>query len=445
MAKDAIIVPTIPTIERKEIAFLNSTFWFSFYDPPKLLFLLTMHVKLALAAAAVASASAFTLQNEGIQSGQGMTSAQEYAIRNMDEICFSTRPVQMCQEDYVVKSYKNQKVNFHCLNRNSVEGQRLKQKVENDEVIPEMNGKTTHVQGRVQVPTKCVEKSQVRGQEQRRRQQQQQHGQRVELIEEGQQQQYDQENSWETEEDQLTHDEQYNQYRQHRHHEEKEWQKMQSLFQQYPQLSEKKLRQMVKADEGKYQEVADQLRELVQQKKVTGHLETEIQNNLPTFFSEVAKQLYEAMKEQQEQIQSGKQDQRMTEQGQQRLDQLVGNYQQYKQLMKRVYVYIVKEALKLNQQAPRRLANTPELVRKVWEKTQRHELSKKQIQKVEQIMEQAQELLELDQTNQLIADELVSDQLKSSQKQARRNLMRIIVTGLMMENTPSQSGFEQNY
>lgn len=64
-----------------------------------------------------------------------MTQAQEYAVRNMDEICVSTRPVPMCEQDYVVKSYKNQKVNFHCVSRNSLEGQRLKQKVENDEVI----------------------------------------------------------------------------------------------------------------------------------------------------------------------------------------------------------------------------------------------------------------------------------------------------------------------
>lgn len=51
-----------------------------------------------------------------------MTVANEYAIRNMDEICVSTRPVQMCEQDYVVKSFKNEKVDFHCVSRNSVEG-----------------------------------------------------------------------------------------------------------------------------------------------------------------------------------------------------------------------------------------------------------------------------------------------------------------------------------
>lgn len=411
-----------------------------------------MHIKLGLvsALAAASTASAYSLhQNEGIQGqGQGMIQAQEYAIRNMDEICVSTRPVQMCETDYVVKSFKNQKVNFHCVSRNSIEGQRLKQQVENDQVIPEMQGKPVHVQGRVQVPTKCVEKTQVGAQEQRRRKQQQQHGQRVELIEEGQQQQFDQENQWETEEDQLTNEEQYSQYKQSRFQEEKEWQKMQSLFTQYPELSHKKLHQIVKADEGKYQQVAEQLKQLVQQKQITSHLMPQIQNTLPTFFSQVAKQLYDAMQEQQDQNQQNKHHRTMeqSQEQQYRLDQLVGDYQQYKQLVKRVYVYIVKEALKLNQEAPRRLANTPELVRKVWERTQRHELTKKQIEKVDQIVEQTQELLELDQTNQLIADELVSEQLKTSQKQARRNLMRIIVTGLMMENSPSQQmQFEQNY
>lgn len=173
----------------------------------------------------------------------------------------------------------------------------------------------------------------------------------------------------------------------------------------------------------------------------------QIQSTLPTYFSQVAKQLYEAMQEQQEQKQQNKhhrmeQLQDQQQQPQYRLEQLVGNYQQYTDLMKRVYVYIVKESLKLNQESPRRLANTPELIRKVWEKTQREELTKKQIEKVDQILEQAQELLELDQTNQLIVDELVSEQLKTSSKQARRNLMRIIVTGLMMENSPI---FEQHY
>lgn len=175
------------------------------------------------------------------------------------------------------------------------------------------------------------------------------------------------------------------------------------------------------------------------------HLMPQIQNTLPTFFSQVAKQVFEAMQEQKEQNVQGKHHRGMEQQQEQqyRLDQLVGgNYQQYKQLMKRVYVYIVKEALKLNQEAPRRLANTPELIRKVWEKTQRKELTKKQIERIDQTIEQVQELLELDQTNQLIADELVSEQLKTSQKAARRNLMRIIVAGLMMENSPV---FEQHY
>lgn len=74
--------------------------------------------------------------------------------------------------------------------------------------------------------------------------------------------------------------------------------------------------------------------------------------------------------------------------------------------------------------------------------TQRKELTKKQIERIDQTVEQIQELLELDQTNQLIADELVSEQLKTSQKAARRNLMRVIVAGLMMENSPV---FEQHY
>jgi len=194
---------------------------------------------------------------------------------------------------------------------------------------------------------------------------------------------------------------------------------------------------LVKADEGKYQQVAEQLRQVVQQKQVTSHLMPQIQNTLPTLFSQVAKQLYEAMQEQQEQNQHHRTMEQQQPEQQYRLDQLVGDYQQYKQLMKRVYVYIVKEALKLNQQSPRRLANTPELVRKVWEKTQRQELTKKQVQKVDDIIAQVQELLDLDQTNQLIADDLVSEQLKTSQKQTRRNLMRIIVSGLMMDNSPA--------
>lgn len=414
-----------------------------------------MQIKLGLVALAAAStASAFTLQSEGTQNGvqrEGMTQANEYAIRNMDEICVSTRPVQMCQPEYVVKSYKNQKVNFHCVSRNSLEGQRLKQQVENDQVIPEMNtgSKTVHIQGRVQVPTRCVEKSQVSRSEQIRRQRQQQHGQRVELIEEGQQE-FDQENSWETEQDELTTEEQYSQYSKSRSQEEKQWQRMQQLFQQYPELTQKKLHQLVKSDESTYQQVAEQLKELVQQKKVTSHLMPQIQNTLPTFFSQVAKQVYEAMQEQQEQS-SQSQHQRSMEQSQEqqyRLDQLVGSYQQYKELMKRTYVYVVKEALKSNQEAPRRLSNTPELVRKVWEKTQRQELTKQQIQKVDEIVEQVQELLELDQTNQLIADELVSEQLKNSHRQVRRNLMRIIVSALMMENSPSfqqQQHHQQQY
>ena len=212
-----------------------------------------------------------------------------------------------------------------------------------------MQGKEAHVQGRVQIPTRCVEKSQVSGQEVRRRQQQQQHGQRVQLIE-NDQQEFDQESNWDQEEDQLTNEEQYSQYRKNRFQEEKQWQKMQQLFNQYPELAHKKLHQIVKADEGKYQQVAEQLRELVQQKQVTSHLMPQIQSTLPTYFSQVAKQLYEAMQEQKEQKQQNQHHRQTMEQLQEQqqyrqLEQLVGNYQQYSTLMKRVYVYIVKEAL----------------------------------------------------------------------------------------------------
>lgn len=408
-----------------------------------------MHIKSAIVSglALVSATSAYTLNG-----GQrGMTQATEYATRNMGEICFSTIPVPTCQEGHVVKSHKNEKVGFHCVSRNSIEGQRWKEQVENQEVVQEMNGKSVHVQGRVQVPTKCVEQSQVSGQEQRRRKIQQQHGNRVELVEEGLQE-FDQENQWE-EEDQLTTEEQYDQYRKNRSYEDNQWQRMQSLFNQYPELTQKKLHQLVKADESKYEQVAEQLKELVQQKKVTSHLMPQIQTTLPVFFSDVTKQVYQAMQEQQEQHQQnpqGQQSQKLMEQPEERLEQLVGNQQQYKELMKRVYVYIVKEALKLNQQAPRRLANVPELARKVWEKLQRTELTRSQIEKIEQVQQRVEQLLDLDQTNQLIAEELVSEALRTSQKQARRNVMKVVITGLMMENHPSfqnqgSQNFEQNY
>jgi len=179
----------------------------------------------------------------------------------------------------------------------------------------------------------------------------------------------------------------------------------------------------------------------------------QIQTTLPVFFSDVTKQVYQAMQEQQEQHQQnpqGQQSQKLMEQPEERLEQLVGNQQQYKELMKRVYVYIVKEALKLNQQAPRRLANVPELARKVWEKLQRTELTRSQIEKIEQVQQRVEQLLDLDQTNQLIAEELVSEALRTSQKQARRNVMKVVITGLMMENHPSfqnqgSQNFEQNY
>ena len=108
-----------------------------------------------------------------------------------------------------------------------------------------MTGKSVHIQGRVQVPTRCVEKSQVNSQEQRRRKNAQAHGQRVELIEEGQQE-FEQEGQWETEQDELTSEEQYSQYRKNRFEEEKQWQKMSTIFQQYPELTHKKLHQLIK-------------------------------------------------------------------------------------------------------------------------------------------------------------------------------------------------------
>jgi len=402
-------------------------------------------MKLAIIGALAAQASAYTLQN-GVQ-GEGMTQANEYSIRNIDEICVSTRPARMCSEGYVVEKTKNEKFDFHCTSRNSIEGQKWQQRVENNEVISEMAGKTTHVQGRVQVPTKCVEQNQVSSHEVRRRKHQQQHGLRVELIENDQQEFENQESQWDqTETDEYSSDEQYRQYRQNRSNEERKWQQMQKVFNQYPELTQKKLHQIVKSDQQKYEEVREQLKDVINQKKINSHLVPQIQTTLPTYFSQVAKQLYNAMQEQQEQNQKNKmQGTEMDSEPHYRLNQLVGSYEQYKQVMQRVYVYIVKEALKLNQEAPQRLANTPELVRQVWQKTQKQELTKRQIEKVNKVVEHVQELLEQDQTNELIADELVSEQLRNSQKAARRNLMRTIVAGLMMQNSPIFEEHSYNY
>lgn len=98
---------------------------------------------------------------------------------------------------------------------------------------------------------------------------------------------------------------------------------------------------MVKTDEGRYQQAAEQLRQLVQQKQVTSHLMPQIQNTLPTLFSQVAKQLYEATQEQQQNQNQHQRSMIQSHEQQQRLDQLVGDYQQYKQLMKRLVFWLI--------------------------------------------------------------------------------------------------------
>lgn len=397
-----------------------------------------MHIKLGLvsALAAASSASAFT-QSDVYQ--PGMIKANEYAMRNMEEICVSTRPVVMCDEDHVVKSLRTEKVGFHCLNRNTLEAQRFKQQVEENKVIPEMIEKSIHVQGRVEVPTKCIHKNEVSTKEKRRREMQQMHGQRVELIETEQ----DFENyEWGTEQEQLSNEEQFEKYIKNRFDEENQWQQMSNLFNRYPELTHKKLNQIVKMQEGEYQQIAEQLRQLINQKqqKINAFLLPELQTNLPTYFEQTVKQLYKSMKEQEhlqlkqkEQTRGNLDDQEVN---QYKLDELVGDYQQFKHLMKRVYVYIVKEAMKLNQQAPRRLSSSPQLIRKVWEQTQK-QMSKRQLQQIEDVLVRVQELLELDQTNTIIAEELVSEQLKNSQRAARRNLLRLVIAGLNMAKNPT--------
>lgn len=396
-----------------------------------------MHVKLGLVSALAAASTASAFSQDVYQ--PGMIKANEYAMRNMEEICISTRPVVMCDEDHVVKSLKTEKVGFHCLNRNTLEAQRFKQQVEENKIIPEMIQKPIHVQGRVEVPTKCIHKNELSLKEKRRREMQQMHGQRVELIETEQEfEQY----QWGTEEEQLTNEEQFQKYIKNRFDVENQWQQMSSLFAKYPELTHKKLEQIVRMEEGEYKQVAEQLRELIsrKQEKINFFLVPELQINLPTYFEQTVKQLYKSMKEQ-ENLQLKEKSQTRgnldeQENNQYKLDELVGDYQQFKHLMKRVYVYIVKEAMKLNQQAPRRLSSSPQLIRKVWEQTQK-QMSKRQLQQIEDVLTQVQELLELDQTNQIIAEDLVSEQLKNSQRAARRNLLRLVIAGLNMAKNPT--------
>jgi hypothetical protein len=121
--------------------------------------LIIMHMKAALISGLVAAASAtsFTTplaQQQHHQSQIGKVFSHEYIRPNVEEVCFSVRPIAQCDDQHVASYVKHQKVGFHCINKNSPIAQQFKREADQGLQLP-LENKSQDQQAYVEVPTRC--------------------------------------------------------------------------------------------------------------------------------------------------------------------------------------------------------------------------------------------------------------------------------------------------
>jgi len=125
-----------------------------------------MHIKSALTLGLVGVAAAShssqlnnQLNNQQIAGGftgaiSGKVYSHEYVQPNVEQLCFSNRPVASCDDQHVATYVKYQKVGFHCLNKSSPISKQFVREADQGQRLP-LENKSQDVQAYVEVPTRC--------------------------------------------------------------------------------------------------------------------------------------------------------------------------------------------------------------------------------------------------------------------------------------------------
>lgn len=85
----------------------------------------------------------------------GKVFQHEYIQPNVEEICFTVRPVASCNEQSVASYVKHQKVGLHCINRNSPIAKQFQREADQGRSLP-LENKSQDVQAYIEVPVRCT-------------------------------------------------------------------------------------------------------------------------------------------------------------------------------------------------------------------------------------------------------------------------------------------------
>lgn len=416
-------------------------------------------MKLGLVAGLVAAASATSfntqqLNNQHQQVGKQFT--HEYIQPNVEEVCFSVRPVASCDEQHVASYVKHQKVGFHCINKNSPIAKQFQREAQQGSSLP-LENKTQDVQAYVEVPVRC---ERITTEEKRlRKETEKTNEQKIHLVQQqdGEEESFLFEHKPWTKSQEEQQDEQERQYQRHlirkqqhqnqHQHQLKNQQNMEDdsdiedliedeeldTMTQYGELINKQtsMHRILKMKDEQFDRLMEHLKFIAHQNRRSDKWSQQLDQILPNVYSKVAKQFFETVLEKQTTTQQEKEE----------------LYEQYKEVAKRVYAYVVKEALKMKQlnqiseitgnkqqqqqqrQQQDKIAN--KIVRNLWYKITR-ELTQKQVEEVRQIAENVQQ--QRQQLDKMLNDETLVAVNKQQMKQLEKDLTKVLTAGLKMVN-----------
>lgn len=420
-----------------------------------------MHMKLGLVAslAAAASAGYSSSAQQGLSTQQyqqvGKVFEHQYVQPNVEEICFSVRPVASCDTEHVAGYVKHQKVGFHCINKNNPIAKQFKREAEQGLQLP-LESKTQDVQAYVEVPVRCEK---INSEEKRlRKETEKTSEQKIHLV----QQQDGEEESFLFEHkpwtNQLEQDQeqerQYQRQMTRKEHQQTKSHQMRSqqgvddsddedlineedldTMSQYSDLINKQtsMHRILKMKDEQFDRLMEHLKFIAHQNRRQDQWAQQFDAILPNVFSKTAKTIFETVLEKQVQTKQEKEE----------------IYEQYKEVVKRIYAYVVKQSLQMKQYnqittgqqssssttdeqqrtQPEFIAN--KLAKNLWYKIQK-ELSTKQVEEVREIAEKVQQ--NKPQLDRMFTEEVTVAANKHQMKQLEKELTKVITAGLKMVN-----------
>lgn len=379
----------------------------------------------------------------------GKVYKHEYIQTNVDETCFTIKQVPDCNGNTVATHYKLQKSGLHCLSKKQPITKEFQRKADQGERLP-LENKSQDVQAFVEVPVRCVK---IDSEEKRlRKETEKQSEQRIHLVQnqDGEEESFlFEQKPWTTEEQSerqhQRHLSRQNQHQRNRNQQLNSFDDEENVdeieenldtMQQYSDLINSNkitMHRVLKMNEDQFERLMEHLKFIAFQNRRADKWSQQIESVLPNVFAKVAKDFFENTLEKQTVSETEKEE----------------VYQQYKDVVKRIYAYAVKQALQMKHLNQISEVNSYEreqsshainkLARNLWNKTKR-ELTNSQVEEVKNIVENAQH--QKSQLDRMITEETLVVLNKNQMKQLEKDLTKTLVAGLKMVNHESKNGLE---